>query len=144
MLLRLSPDYSAVKPQIDAEVGKTFTLEERRQFEKTSSANHEVTGASLEIHNLLVINEFKPTCTIEMSPKGVVISFRSKLETYALVIPNHKLRIYKGSAEEYSFHKDHHFIKIWAGRSDINLHEFIRRIRDNRADNAPTRVEDML
>ena len=144
MLLRLTPDYSAVKPQIDAAVGKTFTLQERQQFGKTSSANHEITGASLEIHNLLVVNENKPTCTIEMRPKGVVVSFRSVLETYALVIPNHKLRIYKGSAEEYSFHKDHHFIKIWVGRADKNLHEFIRNIRDNKSDNAPTRVEDLL
>ena len=144
MLVRLSPDYSTVKEKIDNAVGKTYTIQERKQFAKTSSANHEITGASLEIHNLLVLNEFKPTCSIEMRPKGVVLSFRSNFDTFALVIPHHKLRIYKGSAEEYSFHSDHQFIKIWVGRSDLNLQQFIKDIRDNKSDNAPTRIEDLL
>ena len=144
MLVRLTPDYAAVKAKIDEAVGKTFTLEERKRLEKTSSANHEITGASIDIYNLLALNESRSTCTLEMRPKGIVISFRSKLDTFALVIPNYKLRIYKGSAEEYSFHKDQHFIKIWAGKTDAELHSFIRKMRNNKSDNAPTRVEDML
>jgi len=144
MLVRLSPDYSAVKAKIDDAVGKTFTLEERKKLEKTSSANHEITGASIEIYNLLALNEHRSVCTLEMRHKGLVISLRSNLDTYALVIPNYKLRIYKGSAEEYSFHQDQHFIKIWAGREDSELHDFIRKIRHSRSDNAPTSVEDML
>lgn len=144
MLVRLSPDYAAVKAKIDEAIGKTFTLEERKRLEKTSSANHEITGASIEIYNLLALNETRSTCTLEMRPKGMVISFRSNLDTYALVIPNHKLRVYKGSAEQYSFHEDQHFIKIWAGKSDSDLHSFIKKIRNNKSDNAPTRVEDML
>ena len=144
MLVRLTPDYAAVKAKIDEAVGKTFTLEERKRLEKTSSANHEITGASIDIYNLLALNENRSTCTLEMRPKGIVISFRSNLDTFALVIPNYKLRIYKGSAEEYSFHEDQHFIKIWAGKTDAELHSFIRKMRNNKSDNAPTRVEDML
>ena len=144
MLVRLSPDYAAVKAKIDEAVGKTFTLEERKRLENTSSANHEITGASIEIYNLLVLNENRPTCSLEMRPNGIVISFRSALDTYALVIPNHKLRIYKGSAENYSFHKDQHFIKIWVDRTDAELHKFIKKIRNSKSDNADTRVEDLL
>lgn len=144
MLVRLTPDYAAAKAKIDEAVGKTFTLEERKRLEKTSSADHEITGASIDIYNLLVLNEGRSTCTLEMRPKGIVISFRSNLDTYALVIPNHKLRVYKGSAEEYSFHKDQHYIKIWAGKKDADLHGFIKKIRNNSSDNAPTRVEDLL
>src|SRR5690606_24217792 len=132
--VRLSSDYSTVKDKIDAEVGKTFSLEERKRLEKTSSSDHQVTGASLEIYNLLILNQHMPTCTLELRPKGLIISFRANLETYALVIPNHKLRVYKGSAEEYSIHKDQHFIKIWAGRDNADLHKFIRKIRDNKSD----------
>lgn len=144
MLVQLTPDYSSAKEKIDTAVGKTFTLEERKRLEKTSSSNHDITGASIEIYNLLVLNGKKTTCTLEMRPKGLVISFRANLDTYALVIPNHKLRIYKGSAEEYSFHKDQHFIKIWAGRTDTELHQFIKKIRNHRSDNSATQVEDML
>src|SRR5690606_41356661 len=75
MLVRLSPDYAAAKAKIDEAVGKTFTLEERRKLEKTSSADHEITGASIEIYNLLVLNEHRPTCTLERRPNGLVISF---------------------------------------------------------------------
>lgn len=144
MLVLISQEYSAKKEKIEAAVGRTFSLEQRKLLGKSSSINNPITAASIEIYNLLALNEGPSTCSIEMRPKGIIISFRSNLDTYALVIPNYKLKVYKGKAEEYSFHKDHYFIKIWAGKSDSEIHRFIKQLIKNRADNAPTRVEDML
>ena len=47
-----------------------------------------------------------------MRPNGIIIGFRSLLESYGLIIPYWKLKIYKGKAEEYSLYCDKHFIKI--------------------------------
>lgn len=144
MLVLISQGYSTKKQEIDALVGKPFNLEQRKLLGKTSSSNNRITGASIEIHNLLTLNQDQSTCTIEMRPKGIIVSFRSNLETYALVIPDYKLKIYKGKAEEYSFHKDQYFLKIWADKSDPEIHKFIKQISHNRSENAPTRIEDML
>lgn len=144
MILNISHDYSAKKEQIDAEVGKTMSLKVRKELEGISYSNVIITAASIDIYNLLVLNEDKNTCAFEIRPKGIIISFRSQNDTFALVIPYYKLRIYKGRAEEYSFYRDSQFIKIRADKDDPDIHNFIRKIRDHKSDNAPTRVEDLL
>lgn len=143
MLINLSHDFSKSKQVIETAVGKTFNLEERRKWGGISRQNIFITAASLEIYNLLVIDEQGNTCSIEMRPNGVVISFRSMNDTYALVIPNYKLKVYKGKAEEYSFYMDHYFIKIYAGQDDPEIHEFVKKIIKNKSDNSPTRVDDL-
>ncbi|HET8753207.1 MAG TPA: hypothetical protein VFM59_02520 [Salinimicrobium sp.] len=144
MLVNISHDYSSKKKEIDAEVGKTLELKKRKELGGISCSNVIITAASIDIYNLLVLNEHKNTCAIEIRPKGIIITFRSQNDTFALVIPYYKLRIYKGRAEEYSFYRDNQFIKIRADKDDPDMHNFIRKIRDHKSDNAPTRVEDLL
>lgn len=143
MLINISHDYSQSKKKIESEVGRTFTLAERQEWKGISYQNIPITAASLDIYNLLAVNGRENSCNIEMRPKGILISFRSMQETYALVLPNYKLKIYKGKAEEYSFYKDQHFIKVWAGAGDAELHEFVKKIIKNKSDDAPTRVDDL-
>lgn len=143
MLLNVSHNYPEKKKIIDAEVGKPFNLAQRKELGKSTFQNLFITAASLDIYNLLVVNGQNKSCSIEMRPKGIIISFRSNADTFSLVIPNYKLKVYKGKAEEYSFYKDHHFIKIWASAVDPEIHKFIKNITKNKSDNAPTRVEDL-
>lgn len=143
MLINISHNFSESKKKIDAAVGKTFKLEDRQKWGGISRQNIFITAASLDIYNLLVVNEEGNTCSIEMRPDGIIISFRSMQETYALVIPNYKLKVYKGKAEEYSFYKDQYFIKIHAGAGDAEIHEFVKKIIKNKSDNRPTRVDDL-
>ena len=143
MLLNISQDFSSSKELIDGAVGGPYDLEQRKKYEGISYSGLPISAASLEIYNLLVLNEEKSNCSIEMRPNGIIMSFRSRKDTYALVIPHHKLRIYKGKAEEYSFYKDHHFIKIWAGKDESEVHGFIRKVRSSQSDNSPPRIEDL-
>jgi hypothetical protein len=144
MLLNLSHDFAKKKELITAEIGKPFDLEQRKRLDGTMLSNLAVTAASIELYNLMILNEEQVKCTIEMRPKGVSISFRAKQDMYSLVIPFFKLKIYKGRAEEYSFYKDHHFVKIWAGANDINIHKFVKKLKNFKADTAPPRIEDLL
>ena len=144
MLLNISHDYSTKKAEIDAEVGKAFDLHQRKKFGGISLPNLHITAASIRVYNLLILDDQENSCAIELRPNGIIITFRSNNDTYALVIPNYKLRIYKGKAEEYSFYRDQHFIKIRARAKEAEIHEFIRKIIKNKSDNAPTNVEDLL
>lgn len=141
MLVNVSYNRPKIRDRIIAEVGPPFTLLMRMKLKGIGSPKLHITSSSIDIHNLLVIDNNANTCNVEMRPKGIIITFRSLLETYALVIPYYKLHLYKGRAEEYSFYRDHYHIKVKANNPAI--HNYFKKILDYKSDNAPTQVEDL-
>ncbi len=141
MLLNVSYNNPDIKEKIDREVGKTLTLVDRFKLKGSGSPRLIITSVSIDIHNLLILDNNRNTCNIEIRPNGIIVRFRSILETYALVIPFWKLKIYKGKAEEYSIYRDHYFIKVEA--KDENVHKFFKKLISYKDDNAPTRIDDL-
>ncbi|SHI40670.1 hypothetical protein SAMN04488096_101474 [Mesonia phycicola] len=131
MLVNVSYNKPELREKINAEVGKPFTLLERIKMNGVGSSKLFITSTSIEIHNLLILDKYINTCNIEMRPDGIIITFRSILETYALIIPYYKLRLYKGKAEEYSIYRDHFFIKVKANEKAVHL--FMKKILDYKA-----------
>jgi hypothetical protein len=141
MLLNVSYNNQEITRKIDAEVGKPFTLKKRWALGGVGSPQLFITETSIEIRNLLILDNNRDHCNIEIRPKGIIVGFRSLLESFALVIPFYKLSIYKGDLAVYSIYRDHHFIKV---RSDTKaVQKFFRKLLDYKADNAPTSVEDL-
>jgi len=141
MLVNVSYNNKEITRKIDAEVGKPFTLKERWAMGGIGSPKLFITKASLEIHNLLILDNNLDSCNIEIRPKGVIVRFRSLLETYALVIPFYKLTIYKGDLAVYSIYRDHYFIKV---RSDTKaIQKFFKKLLNYKADTSPTSIEDL-
>ncbi|XLS28451.1 hypothetical protein ACJD0Z_14735 [Flavobacteriaceae bacterium M23B6Z8] len=140
MLLNISYNEPDVTKKINAEVGKPFTIRERLRFGGVGSPKLHITTSSIDIHNLLVLDNNADTCNIEMRPKGIIVRFRSLLETFALVIPFYKLSLYKGDAAEYSIYRDHYFVKV---RADKKVHAFMKKVLNYKSDTAPTNVEDL-
>ena len=141
MLLNVSYTDKKITRKIDEAVGKPFSLKERWAMGGIGSPKLFTTEVSMEIHNLLILDNNLNTCNIEMRPKGIIVRFRSLLETYGLVIPYYKLSIYKGDMAVYSIYKDHHFIKV---KSDTKaVQKYFKKLLDYKADNAPTSIEDL-
>lgn len=141
MLLNVSYANKKTTEKIDAAVGKPFTLKQRLKMGGIGSPRLDITETSIEIRNLLILDNNRNCCNIEMRPKGIIVGFRSLLESYALVIPYYKLVIYKGDFAVYSIYKDHYFIKV---RSDTKaIQKFFKKILDYKADNAPTSIDDL-
>ena len=88
-----------------------------------------ITQSSSEIFSLLALDHNRNTCNIELRPQGIIIRFRSLLETYGLVIPFYKLTIYKGKSDEYTLYKDQYFVKI---STDEKVHKFMRKLQQLR------------
>ena len=141
MLLNVSYNDKKVTRKVDKEVGKPFTLKERVKLGGIGSPKLFVKQTSVEIQNLLILDNNRNSCNIEMRPKGIIVRFRSLLETYALVIPYYKLTIYKGDFAVYSIYKDHYFIKVTSDTKAIQ--KYFRKLLDYKADNAPTSIEDL-
>ena len=141
MLLNVSYTDKAITKKIDAEVGRPFTLKERWKMGGVGSPKLEITEASVEIRNLLILDNNADCCNIELRPNGIILGFRSLLESYGLVIPYYKLTIYKGDLAVYSIYRDHYFVKV---RSDTKaVQKFFKKLLDLKADNTPTAIEDL-
>ncbi|WP_425238026.1 hypothetical protein [Ulvibacterium sp.] len=141
MLLNVSYSDKKITEKIDSEVGKPFTLKERWAMGGIGSPRLFITETSIEIRNLLILDNNRDQCNIEMRPKGIIVRFRSLLETFALIIPYYKLTIYKGELAKYSIYRDHHFIKVQADTKAIQ--KFFKKILDYKANNRPTSIEDL-
>lgn len=141
MLVNVSYNNRELTKKIDNEVGKPFTLKERWAMNGIGSPKLFITETSMEIRNLLLLDNNLKCCNVEMRPKGIIVRFRSLLETYALVIPYYKLSIYKGDLAIYSIFRDHYFIKV---KSDTKaIQKFFKKMLNFKADNLPTSIEDL-
>jgi len=141
MLLNVSYNDKNVTKKVDGEVGKPFTLKERWAMKGIGSPKLFITETSIEIGNLLILDNNVDSCNIEMRPKGIIVRFRSLLETFALVIPYYKLTIYKGDLGIYSIYRDNYYIKV---KSDTKaIQKFFKKMLNYKADNSPTSIEDL-
>ena len=141
MLLNVSYTDKKITQKIDAEVGKPFTLKERFRLGGIGSPKLQITEASIQIKNLLILDNNADCCNIEIRPKGIIVGFRSLLESYALVIPYYKLTIYKGDMSVYSIYRDNYYVKV---KSDTKaVQKFFKKLLGYKADNAPTSIEDL-
>lgn len=141
MLVNVSYNNREIKKKIEEAVGKPYTLKERWKKGGIGSPKLFITETSVEIGNLLKLDNNLDTCNIELRPKGIIVRFRSLLETYGLIIPYYKLSLYKGEAQVYSIYKDHYFIKVKSNSKAIQ--QFFKKILDEKADNAPTTIDDL-
>lgn len=141
MLLNVSYNESEVKEKIEAAVGKPFPLKERWSMSGVGSPKLLISSSSIDIHNLLILDNNLNTCNIELRPKGIILRFRSLLETYALIVPYYKLNLYKGKAEEYSIYKDHQFVKVLVDTKDTQ--KFFSKLKAEKAKKQAPGIEDL-
>ena len=125
--------YKNKKQQIEIEslVGKPFTLLERLKLGGVGSPKLYVTTSSKEIDALFLLDHNDNTCNIELRPKGIILRFRSLLETYALVVPYYKLTLFKGTSDAYSVHTAHHKVSVLAQEASIRT--FFKKILEQKA-----------
>ena len=141
MLLNVSYNNKEITKKLDEAVGRPFTLRERMALDGIGSPKLYIVDSSIEIQNLLILDNNINTCTIELRPKGIIIRFRSLLETFGLVVPYYKFTLYKTDFGLYTIYRDQYFVKI---KSDTKaVQKFFTKLLGHRADNAPTNIEDI-
>lgn len=143
MLVNVSYNNPEIKGKVNEAVGGPFSFRERIKQRGIGLGHLIVTASSTQIQELLDLDNNWNKCNIELRPQGIIIGFRSILESFALVIPYWKLNLYKGKAEEYSFYIDHHFVKIEAKAKDRRVHLFVKRILSLKASLALPKIDDL-
>ncbi|AFL80138.1 hypothetical protein Aeqsu_0629 [Aequorivita sublithincola DSM 14238] len=143
MLIQVSYNDKEITRKINEELGKPFNIKERFKMRGIGSPKLILTETSIQISNLMNLDNNRNVCNIEMRPKGIIVGFRSKLNSYALIIPYYKLVVYKGKAEEYSIYKDDYFLKIEAKAKDKSVHSFVKKVMEAKNAAAPDRLEEL-
>jgi len=133
MLKNISYNNPKIIDEINNYVGKPYTILKRLKIGGIGSSKLIINSADSIIENLLNLDNNLNYCNVEIRPKGIIIHFKSLLETYGLIIPFYKLKIFKGKANEYSIYIDNLFIKVNA--SEKNEHDFFKKILRLRASN---------
>ncbi|MGB3591729.1 MAG: hypothetical protein WBA16_08620 [Nonlabens sp.] len=141
MLYNVSYNNPEIDRKIRNEVGHVLNLKERWKLKGIGSPKLQMTSCSIQIHNLMVLDNNANNCNIEIRKEGIIVRFRSLLETYALPIPFYKLTIYKGRAEEYSIHRDNYFVKVRADKKSI--HQFFVKINSLKSDQGFEYIDDL-
>lgn len=133
MLKNISYNNLNVIDEINKLVGKPYSFLEKIKRGGVGSKKLLITKADKVIENLLILDQNINNCNIEIRSSGIIIYFRSLLETYGLIIPYYKLVIFKVSENEYTFNVDSKFVKIKI-KSEKD-HAFIRKIMEEKAKN---------
>ncbi|MDG1572135.1 hypothetical protein OZ410_07390 [Robiginitalea sp. M366] len=135
MLANVSYNNRELTRKIDALVGKPFTLKERWAMGGIGSPKLIIRESSTQIRNLLLLDNNRDTCNIELRPEGVILRFRSLLETYGLVIPYYRLTLYKGDLGVYTIHSEHHFVRVEADTRAVQ--KFFVKLLGEKAERLP-------
>ena len=114
MLANVSYNNPEITRKTESLVGRPYPLRERWELRGIGSPRLVIRECSPEIRNLLLLDNNRDTCNIELRPGGIILGFRSLLESYALIIPYYKLGILKGDLGVYTVHMDHHFVRVEA------------------------------
>lgn len=133
MILNTSYNNKETKRKIDNTLGKAFTLRERLRMGGIGSPHMEMSEASIQIANLLNLDNNRNICNIELRPNGIILGFRSLLESYGLIIPFYKLVLFKGQADTYSVHMDTYRVAIKVRPQDKSIHRFMKKLMDAKA-----------
>ncbi|MGL1885698.1 MAG: hypothetical protein OCD76_04210 [Reichenbachiella sp.] len=81
--------------KLNALVGNPYSLWTRPTMKGIGSQRLLIKKANQEVWDLFTNDNHQKFTNIELRPKGIILWFRVKLDTYLLIIPYHKLTIYK-------------------------------------------------
>ncbi len=135
MLANLSYNNPDITRKVDDLLGKPFTLKKRIAMGGIGSPKLIIREASLEIRNLLLLDNNRDTCNIELRPGGIILGFRSLLESYGLIIPYYRLTIFKGDLGVYTVHSEHHFVRVEADTKAVQ--RFFTKLQTLKAEASP-------
>lgn len=142
MLYNLTYNDAKITQSVQDLVGKPFGLIDNIKLNGIGSPRLDVEKASEEITKLLNYDNNRNFCNIELRPKGIIIRFRSLLETFGLVIPYYKLVVFK-PGNSMTFYTDHHFITVSTPPRNKGILVFMEKITSQKATNSPLDVADL-
>jgi hypothetical protein len=101
MLRNVSYNNPEIKEEIDIAVGKSYPVVKRVKMKGIGSPKYLITSASERIMEKLSMDNNLNYCSLELRPKGIIMTFRSILETFGWILPfeSFEIRMNNGKYE---------------------------------------------
>ncbi|MBU1369244.1 MAG: hypothetical protein KJ578_11285 [Bacteroidetes bacterium] len=127
ILKNISYNDKALKREVEKLVGPAFSWYERFKMNGIGSPKFKLIRANAAIEALLAVDNRRWQCHIELRPGGIILAFRSRLETYGWIVPYRNLSIFKN--EGYlSLYSSQYFVKVvWESQS-IAANKFLMKL----------------
>ncbi|MBL30787.1 MAG: hypothetical protein CMC81_06085 [Flavobacteriaceae bacterium] len=135
MLINISYNNKVIDRKINSLVGTPYSLADRLKKKGVGSPRLRINKSSEKINNLLILDKNVNYCNIELRPKGIIVRFRSILETYGLIIPFFKLNIHKETSNQYSIFSENNYLKINVLKNDE--YSFFKKLLDEKVSSTP-------
>lgn len=135
MIINISYHDKLIEKKINSIIGPPYSLTDRIKKNGIGSPRLTINKSSDNINNLLVLDKNINYCNIELRPKGIIVRFRSLLETYGLIVPFYKLNIHKEKSYQYSIFYESSFVKLDV-RKDRE-YSFFKKMMNEKASSDP-------
>ena len=133
MIRNISYNSKELLEEIISSVGKSIPYLKRIRLRGIGSQRYVLFEASKELEELISRDNNTNFCNIELRQKGIILRFRSKLETYGWLVPYHLLSIFK-SEDYYSIFAGAEFVRLKAAHNSSLNHKFIKKLLHQRTE----------
>lgn len=128
MLRNLSYNDPKINREVNQAVGKAYSFLASWRMGGTGSQKFIITEASEEIWQLLERENTTNYANIELRPEGVIVRFKSYLESFGLIIPFREMEL-EAAETELLIRRKAHFIKLKTLDGEVVDLKFMKRIR---------------
>jgi hypothetical protein len=122
ILRNISYNNPEIRDEVNNLVGKSYSLYQRFRLKGTGSPKFLIRNASQDIMDKLNLDSNLNYISIEIRPAGIIVFFRSLLETFGWILP----------FKAYLFSRDNGIYKIEAGEEFVS---FDNSLKFNSAEN---------
>lgn len=126
-----------VKEAILDDVGKPFSVFRRIRMGGNGSQRYVIVEAFDGLDMMLSPDHGTRFCNIELREKGIILHFRSRLETYAWTVPYRLLSLFKSDDNTISIYSGAEFVRLKpAHHARLNMHFLNKMLELKKLQNA--------
>jgi len=140
MIRNVTYNDKEIKDEIRQEVGDSYSFFHRLKLGGTGSPRFVIVEASKDFNNFLELDNNINYCNIELRPEGIIVAFRSLLETFAWIVPYHMLVLYK-SKGTVTVYAGEHFMRLQTLYKNKGDNNFIRKLLHLRSEHHTKKYE---
>lgn len=127
MVRNISYNKKELREEILLVVGKAFSLLKRLRLGGIGSQRFVMVEASDELEQLAKLDNKTNFCNIELRERGIILRFRSRLETYGWVVPYYLLSIFKND-DHFSLFAGAEFVRLAPAHNASLNTKFLRKM----------------
>ncbi len=137
MIQNITYNLKEVKEAIKEEVGKPLSLIRRIRMGGNGSQRFVIAEAFNNLEILLGPDHGTRFCNIELRDKGIIMHFRSRLETYAWTVPYRLLSVFKTDDSSFSIFSGAEFVRLKAAHNSKLNHQFLNKMLEFKSRKQP-------